>query len=59
MPVLEAPFITIIRDCGYCGGAGCQGIKETNDNRLWLYHTEEIATSSELLGSLLLMHQTR
>lgn len=55
MPVLEAPFITIIRDCP-CGGAGCRG--EVYDDTLILVHTYEygVMPDYDRIGRLTVKH---
>jgi hypothetical protein len=52
--VSEPPFITIIRDCGVCGGAGCEGYM-TDD--LVIYHKGKPGPHKFYLEGITIVHR--
>ena len=56
MPVLEAPFITIIREC-LCGGAGCEGYLD-NDVLILVHSNTLPLVRVKQLGRLEVVHET-
>jgi hypothetical protein len=56
MLVLEAPFITIIREC-LCGGAGCKGYLD-NDLLIVIHNETLPLVRVKQLGRLEVVHET-
>jgi len=50
MLVSDPPFISILRECGWCGGAGCQIWIRDNPNDIDIYH--DLVVDETVVGVL-------